>query len=128
MRGWCEIASVTFAANTTRSTAKACPAGTAHDRATSISNEPARRISSLSNQGAAFSLSDLNEFEHTSSAKSAVWCAGVARPGRISHNSTSTPRRAHCHAASEPANPAPMILMGRILLTYFLERFGLPDS
>jgi hypothetical protein len=128
MRGWCEIASVTFAANTTRSTAKACPAGTAHDRAISISNEPARRISSLSNQGAAFSLSDLSEFEHTSSAKSAVWCAGVERTGRISHNSTSTPRRAHCHAASEPANPAPMILMGRIFLTYFLKRFGLPDS
>ncbi len=110
-----EIASVTRAANVTRSTAKAWPAGTAHSRAISSSNEPARRISSFSSHGAVFSLSDFSEFEHTSSAKSAVWCAGVERTGRISNNSTSKPRRAHCHAASDPASPAPMILMIAIL-------------
>jgi hypothetical protein len=32
----------------------------------------ARRISSLSSQGAVFSVSDFKEFEHTSSAKFAV--------------------------------------------------------
>jgi hypothetical protein len=56
-----------------------------------------------------FSLLDFRELEQTSSAKSAVWCAGVERTGRISESSTGTPRRAHCHAASDPANPAPMI-------------------
>ena len=45
--------------------------------------EPARRISCLSSHGAVFSLS-LSELEQTSSPKSAVWCAGVERTGRIS--------------------------------------------
>src|SRR5215475_1666538 len=80
-------------------------------RAISIRREPALRISSLRSQGAVLSLSDFREFEQTNSAKSAVWCAGVDRTGRISNNSTSTPRRAHCHAASDPASPAPTILM-----------------
>jgi hypothetical protein len=111
MRGSREIASVTRAAKVTRSTAKACPAGTAHARAISSNNEPARRISSFSSQGAVFSLSDFSELEQTSSAKSAVWWAGVERNGRISKSSTSNPRRAHCHAASDPAKPAPIILM-----------------
>ena len=52
------------------------------------------------------------ELEQTSSAKFALWCAGVERTGRISYKSTATPRRAHCHAASEPASPAPMMRMG----------------
>ena len=60
------------AANVARSTASACPAGTAQSRAISSSNDPARRISSFSSQGAVFSLSDFREFEQTSSAKSAV--------------------------------------------------------
>jgi hypothetical protein len=57
-----------------------------------------------------FSVSDFNEFEQTSSAKSPVWWAAVERTGRISKSSTPTPRRAHCQAASDPASPAPMIL------------------
>ena len=40
--------------------------------AESISSDPARRISSFNSHGAVFSLSDFKEFEHTSSAKSAV--------------------------------------------------------
>ncbi len=111
------IAAVTRAANVTRSTASACPAGTAHSRAISSRSDPARPISSFSSHGAVFSLSDFSEFEHTSSAKSAVWCAGVDRTGRISNNSTSMPRRAHCHAASLPARPAPTILT-----TFFIPR------
>ena len=67
-----EMASVTRAAKVARSTASACPAGTAHSRAISISNDPARRISSFSSQGAVFSISDFREFEQTSSAKSPV--------------------------------------------------------
>jgi hypothetical protein len=51
----------------------------------------------------------LSELEQTSSAKSPVWWAGVERTGRISWSSTATPLLAHCHAASDPANPAPMI-------------------
>src|SRR6185369_37202 len=81
---------------------------TAHSRAISSKRDPARRISSFSNQGAVFRLSDFRELEQTSSAKSAVWCARVERTGRISHSSTATLRRAHCHAASEPARPAPI--------------------
>ena len=106
-----EIASVTFSAKAMRSTASACPAGTAHSRAISISSEPALRSSSFSSQGAVFTVSDFREFEQTSSAKSLVRCAGVDRNGRISKSSTAMPRRAHCHAASEPASPAPTILM-----------------
>src|SRR5580693_865758 len=104
------MASVTRAAKVVRSTASACPAGTAHSRAILSNSDSARLISSFSTQGAVVSLSDFSEFEQTSSAKSAVWCAGVERTGRISNNSTSTPRLAHCHAASDPANPAPIIL------------------
>ena len=49
------MASVTRSANIARSTASACPAGTAHSRAIPISSDPARRISSFNNQGAVFS-------------------------------------------------------------------------
>jgi hypothetical protein len=35
----------------------------------------------------------------------------VAFTGRISYNRTCNPRRAHCHAASQPAKPAPIILI-----------------
>ena len=66
------MASVTLAAKVVRSTASACPAGTAHSRAIFSNCDPARRISSFSSQGAVFSLSDFSEFEQTSSAKSAV--------------------------------------------------------
>src|SRR5262249_27202983 len=100
---------VTLPANAVLSTARAWPAGTAVWRANSMSNDPARRISSLSNQGAVFSLSDFNELEQTSSANFPVWCAGVDFSGRISYSSTAMPRRAHCQAASQPARPAPII-------------------
>src|SRR5207253_10714750 len=36
-----------------------------------------------------------------------VWWAGVIFSGRISRSSTAMPRRASCHAASDPARPAP---------------------
>src|SRR6185437_2776236 len=74
--------------------------------------DPHRRISSFSSQGAVFSLSDFSELEQTSSANLSVWWAGVDFTGRISNSSTSTPARAHCSAASQPASPPPMILIG----------------
>ncbi len=58
--------------------------GAAVASASSRRKLPARRISCLSSQGAVFSLSDFNEFEQTSSAKSLVWWASVERVGRIS--------------------------------------------
>ena len=66
------MAAVTASENFSRSTANACPAGTAVSRAIWISNEPARRISSFSSQGAVFSVSDFSELEHTSSANFGV--------------------------------------------------------
>src|SRR6476646_1439734 len=109
--GSAEIASVTLAANVSRSTARACPAGTLVPLAMRNSSESTRRISSFSSQGAVFSLSDLSEFEQTSSANLSVWCAGVDFTGRISYNSTSRPRCAHCQAASQPARQATLILL-----------------
>ncbi len=108
IRGSRSIASPIRRENSARSTASACPAGTAHSSASRSSTDPARRISCFSSQGAVFSLSDFNEFEHTSSPKSAVWCAGVCRTGRISYNSTSAPCRAAIKAASGPASPPPI--------------------
>jgi len=45
--------------NSTRSTARACPAGTAEASASASRKLPARRISCFSSQGAVFSDSDL---------------------------------------------------------------------
>jgi hypothetical protein len=36
------------------------------------------------------------------------------RTGRISRSRTGNPRRASCHAASLPANPAPITFMVRL--------------
>src|SRR5947209_17467577 len=110
IRGSLWIASRIFAEKTSRSTAKACPAGTAASSAQRNSAEPARLISCLSSHGAVLGDSDLREFEHTSSPKSPVWCAGVIFTGRISNSSTSTPKRASVSAASHPASPAPITL------------------
>ena len=47
----------------------------------------------------------------------------VVRTGRISNSSTSCPRQAHCHAASDPARPAPIILMTAIFPVYSVLHF-----
>jgi hypothetical protein len=72
-----------------------------------MTSEPSRRISSFSTPTAVSIESLRSEFEHTSSAKSAVWCASVILTGRISISRTPMPRRASCQAASLPASPAP---------------------
>ena len=106
--GWLFILSVTIALNRWRSTAKAPPAGTAVASAHSIINEPNRRISSFSRPTAFSILPARKELLQTSSANWSVWWAGELFTGRISYKSTATPRLASCHAASEPANPAPI--------------------
>src|SRR5262245_29866197 len=110
MRGCDSTASVMRRAKATRSTASARPAGTAHSSAASMTSEPSRRISSLSSPAAFESPAARSEFEQTSSAKSRERWAGEKRSGFISKSSTSTPRRAICHAASQPARPAPITL------------------
>src|SRR5215470_1843337 len=79
MRGSRRMASLMRRENSTRSTARACPAGTALASAQASNGEPARRISCFRSQGAVFSLSDLSELEQTSSPKS-----GLVR-GRRAH-------------------------------------------
>jgi hypothetical protein len=44
-------------------------------------------------------------------------CAGVDRTGRISCNTTATPRRASCHAHSLPARPPPTTCTGSAAVT-----------
>ena len=71
--------------------------------------EPQRRSSSFSSPTAFSSWSERRELEHTSSANSGLWWAGVIFSGFISCSSTGMPRWASCQAASQPARPAPMI-------------------
>ena len=53
--------------------------------------------------------------EQTNSAsRSPVW-ASVGRVGRISNRRTACPRSANCHAASLPASPPPMMVMGGVV-------------
>src|SRR4030081_1781059 len=73
-------------------------------------SEPSRRISACSNPTALLTASsERNELEHTSSARPSVRWASVIRSGRIACRITRTPDLATCHAASEPARPAPTI-------------------
>ena len=75
-----------------------------------------RRSSSFSSPTAFSSWSERRELEHTSSANSGLWWAGVIFSGFISCSSTGMPRWASCQAASQPARPAPMIFTGSIAL------------
>src|SRR2546423_1355889 len=83
-------------------------------RSASVSHrmgEASARISALSSP-CAFEVSVLlNVLLHTSSASDSVWCAAVRTTGRISCTTTSCPRSASCHAASDPARPPPTIDM-----------------
>jgi hypothetical protein len=84
MAGCDSIASVIRRENARRSTASARPAGTAVSSARRSTNEPRRRISSLSSPTALVGTLERSELLHTSSAKSALWCAGERRSGFIS--------------------------------------------
>ena len=98
----------TSSENRWRSTASAPPAGTAERRAQSRRTEPIFASSSLRRPAAESGRVDLKEFEHTSSARLPVWCAGESVSGRISCRRTRTPRSASWQAHSQPARPPPM--------------------
>ena len=87
------IFSVTYAANFSRSTASAPPAGTLDAAAASIVSEPRIRISSFKRpQAFAYTSLLLSEFEHTSSLSRGLSCAGVYFFGFMSAKVTFTPR------------------------------------
>ena len=78
------ISAVTFCANFSLSTAKACPAGTDVSSAIFINSESKMRNSSFNTPQAFVCRLDLNELLHTISAKSAFECAGENLYGFIS--------------------------------------------
>ena len=110
IRGWSWIRWVTSRGKSCRSTASAPPAGRAVASAQVNSREPIWRSSSFKRPEARSTRLDPNEFEHTSSARSAETCAPVDTCGRISHNRTCRPSSAACQAASLPARPPPMTI------------------
>ncbi len=81
-------------ANKSRSTAVALPAGTAVCSTAIMVRDPRILSSSLSNPGPDSKMDDLSEFEHTSSAKFGLECAGLNRKGFISIKRTSIPHSA----------------------------------
>src|SRR5437764_13591280 len=105
------IAFVTAAENLSRSTANASPAGTRASSAHAITREPISFISCFNNPTAFVTADERKELEQTSSARFDVWCAAVVFAGRISNRSTVCPFRASAHAHSQPARPAPTILI-----------------
>ena len=104
---------VISAANRSRSTARAAPAGTRLISAARMTSDPSRRISSFNSPTALSSLSPRKELLQTSSASRSVLWTAVGRTGRISYSVTGTPRETACQAASEPASPPPMMVIMR---------------
>ena len=101
------ICSVTAFGNSSLSTARAPPAGTRVLSAHIIIREPMSRSSSLSRPIAFDKPSARKEFEQQSSQKRSELCAGMRFFGFISIRRTFAPLFAACHAASQPARPAP---------------------
>ena len=115
-RGWASRRAVISAEKGTRSMASALPAGTAWRSAVAMTRPEAARISQWRRPTAFCSWSsERKELEQTSSARAAVWWAGVPVAGRISCRTTGTPISAACQAASEPARPPPMTWIGSIM-------------
>ena len=75
----------------TTATPRAPPAGTAQARATGSRALPSMSISVFSRPPAASTRMAFREFEHTSSASSAMWCAGEQCCGFCSYSVTATP-------------------------------------
>ena len=80
-----------------------------------------RRISSFRSPAALSMRAAFKEFEQMSSANPALLCAGENFCGFISKRRTEYPACAICHAASEPARPAPMTVTV-CLFSIFLPR------
>src|SRR4030042_213096 len=113
MPGRERTASVTRRPNSSRSTARAFPAGTREASAMGRRADPKIRSSSLRSPFPEVSSSEPRELLHTSSAYRPDRCAGVSFAGRISYRSTATPARDRRRAASEPARPAPTTVTER---------------
>ena len=116
---------VTISENLSLSTAKAPPAGTRHALAHFKSKESKSLISSFRSPAALSILSALKEFEHTSSAKPLLLCAGENFFGFISISRTFIHLEAICHAASHPAKPAPITLT---FIIFLLNRLFISTS
>ena len=116
-KGWSSRARVTDAAKSSRSTARARPAGTAVASAVFMISESSRRISSFRSPTAEPMPLARRELLQTSSARCAELCAGLNLAGFISYNRTGHSRFAACHAASQPARPPPIIT---ICLRFFM--------
>ena len=111
-------ARVICALKRSRSTASAPPAGTRVWSAARITNEPSRRISSFRRPTALASAAPRNEFEHTSSHRPSLVCAGVRASGFCSSSRTRTPALGELRApTSQPARPAPTIVTAGTVMT-----------
>ena len=113
-------ASVTFLENTSLSTAKACPAGTAVSSAILIRREFKLLSSSFKSPQAFVCKLDLKELLQTISAKLLLECAGEKLLGFISYNLTFMPLLAIWYVASEPANPPPTTVIKSFILYPFI--------
>ena len=102
MFGVCAICAATFCEKISRSTARACPAGTARTRQRrAAGKELARRISCLSNHGAEFSDSDFKG-----------WNRRVRRSRRSDELRWSSRSRISKRVTSQPAAAALMCCFG----------------
>ena len=110
IKGWLEILLVISFENNTRSTASAEPAGTQFRSPDEITIELKLRSSSLRIKGAEWGRLLPKELLQTNSAQLSVLCAAVRLTERISYKTTGTPLSAACQAASDPANPAPIMV------------------
>ena len=114
--------------NSSRSTARAPPAGTAHWAAHPSSRDPSRRISSFKSPAALFTRAAFRELEQISSARPPLLWAGENRWGFISYKVTGIPRRARAQAASQPARPAPSTVTCSNALSSLFTAFPAPLS
>ena len=119
MLGFERIFSVIMRENSSRLTASAPPAGTAHLYAVSTHTDDSSAISALRSPPAEEMRSAFREFEQTSSAKPSILWAGDFFCGFISKRVTLTPRFASCKAASHPASPAPTTVAVRLFIGLF---------
>jgi len=103
-------------ANRARSTARALPAGTDVASAAAMTRESSLRISSFRSPGALVGSLERRELLQTSSARRGERWAGESLPGFMSMSVTSWPRFVSCQAASQPASPPPMMIIGLIFI------------
>ena len=120
MRGSPSMAWVASRENSSRSTARAPPAGTAHWAAHPSSRDPSRRISSFKSPAALFTRAAFRELEQISSARSPLLWAGENRWGFISYKVTGIPAGpGPGRLAARQARPQHSDLFQRFLLLVY---------